>query len=131
MMTAGVNGPATAPVPAAIPENADPERRRAPRYETHIGACIGLPRGQGDMRCYILNVSDTGALLLPADVLLCPTQFTLRPELGEQRKCEVVWTNGRLLAIRFIGEKAPALTGLEWATLGGEPTNDPIGRLAG
>ena len=131
MNTAGVSGPATRPVPVAIPENADAERRRAPRYETHIGAFIGLPRGQGDMRCYILNVSDTGALLLPADVLLCPTQFTLRPELGEQRKCEVVWTNGRLLAVRFVGEKAPALTGLEWATLGSEPTNDPIERLAG
>jgi hypothetical protein len=100
MNTASVGGPATRPVPAAIPENTDPERRRAPRYETHIGAHIGLPRGQDDMRCYILNVSDTGALLLPADVLLCPSQFTLRPELGEQRKCEVVWTNGRLLAVR-------------------------------
>jgi len=131
MKTAGVNGAATRPVPVAIPENVDPERRRAPRYETHIGANIGLERGQGNMRCYILNVSDTGALLLPADVLLCPTQFMLRPELGEQRKCEVVWTNGRLLAVRFVGEKAPALTGLEWAALGGEPTIHPIGRLAG
>jgi hypothetical protein len=33
--------------------------------------------------------------------------------------------------VRFVGEKAPALTGLEWAALGGEPTIDPIGRLAG
>src|SRR3954451_11690284 len=131
MKTAGVNGAATRPVPVAIPENVDPERRRAPRYETHIGAHIGLERAQGDMRCYILNVSDTGALLLPADVLLCPSQFMLKPELGEPRKCEVVWTNGKLLAARFVGEKAPLLTGIEWAALGGEPAINLVGALSG
>jgi hypothetical protein len=131
MKTAAVTGPEPQPVPAAAPEEADAERRRAPRFPTHIGASIGLERRQGEMRCYILNVSDTGALLLPADVLMCPSQFTLKPELGESRKCEVVWTNGKLLAVRFIGETAPLLTGIEWAALGGEPSFNLVGALSG
>jgi PilZ domain len=101
-----------------------PERRRAPRFETHIDAFITLERGQGEMRCHILNVSDTGALLQPDDVLLCPSQFMLKPDVGAQRKCAIVWTNGRMLAVRFIDEKVPPLTGCEWAALGGDPTAD-------
>ena len=78
------------------------------------------------MPCQILNVSDTGALLRPNDVLRCPSQFTLKPDVGEHRKCAVVWTNGRLLAVHFIGEKAPPLTGSEWAALGSDPGTDLI-----
>ena len=129
MQTAAVIAPEHRPVPPAPPAQADPERRRAPRYQTQIGAHIGLGRGQADMLCYILNVSDSGALLRPDDVLRCPSQFALRPELGEQRKCEVVWTNGDLLAVRFVGENAPLITGREWATLGAEPGVDPIEAL--
>jgi hypothetical protein len=62
---------------------------------------------------------------------MCPSQFTLKPELGESRKCEVVWTNGKLLAVRFVGETAPLLTGIEWAALGGEPSFNLVGALSG
>ena len=126
METAGVIEPQPQPVQAAEPEDADSDRRRAPRYETQIGASIALDRGQGEMRCQILNVSDTGALLMPRDVLLCPSQFALKPDLGEQRKCEIVWTNGRTLAVRFVGEKVPPLSAREWAALGAEPVSDLI-----
>jgi hypothetical protein len=50
----------------------------------------------------------------------------LKPEAGEQRKCEVVWTNGDMLAVRFVGEKVPPLTARDWAALGSEPTADLI-----
>jgi hypothetical protein len=126
MKTAEIIEPRQESVQAASPEQADPERRRSPRYETLIGAFIALERGHGDMRCHILNVSDTGALLRPFDVLLCPSQFTLKPEAGEQRKCEIVWTNGDMLAVRFVGEKVPPLTARDWAALGSEPTADLI-----
>jgi hypothetical protein len=116
---------------AASSEEPEPDRRRAPRYETLIGAFIALERGHRDMRCYILNVSDTGALLRPHDVMRCPSQFMLKPEVGEHRKCEVVWTNGEMLAVRFVGEKAPPLAAREWAALGSEPTTDPVDALAG
>lgn len=124
METAEIVDPEDEPAEAASPEGAEPDRRRAPRYETQIGAFIALERGRGDMHCDILNVSDTGALLRPSDVLLCPSQFTLKPALGEQRKCEIVWTNGDMLAVRFVGEKVPPLTAREWAALGCEPATD-------
>ena len=126
MKTAPVIEPQQGPALAAYLDEGGPERRRAPRYETQIGAFIALERGQGDMRCHVLNVSDTGALLRPEDVLLCPSQFMLKPDMGAQRKCAIVWTNGRLLAVRFVDEKVPPLTGCEWAALSGDPTADLV-----
>jgi hypothetical protein len=109
-------------VQAIAPDATEAERRRSPRYQTLIGATMPTERGRDEMRCFILNVSDTGALLRPYSVLHCPSQFLLRPDIGEPRKCEVVWTNGEMLAVRFLGEKAPPLTGREWAELGGDAT---------
>jgi hypothetical protein len=128
MTTAMAIASRPASVLAAKLEKTGAERRLSPRYQTLISGLITLERGQGEMPCYILNVSDTGALLRPYDVLLCPSQFTLRPELGAARKCEIVWTNGRMLAVRFLGENAPPLSGREWASLDGTP--DPIEVLA-
>jgi len=54
------------------------------------------------MGCQILNVSDTGALLIPADIILCPKEFALKPDVGEQRYCEVVWRKGTQVAVRFV-----------------------------
>jgi hypothetical protein len=104
----------------AVESTDDPERRRSPRYQTLIGASMPTDRGSGEMRCFILNVSDTGALLRPYSVLRSPSQFTLRPDIGEPRRCQVVWTNGEMLAVRFVREKTPAMSGREWAELGGD-----------
>jgi PilZ domain len=117
--------PKQGPALAAYLDEGGPERRRALRYEMQIGAFIELERG-GDMRCHMVDVSDTGALLRPGDVLLCPSQFLLKPDVGTQRKCAVVWTNGRLLAVRFVDEKAPPMTGYDWAALGSDPVADLI-----
>lgn len=54
------------------------------------------------MGCQILNVSDTGALLIPADIILCPEEFVLKPDVGDQRNCEVVWRKGTHVAVRFL-----------------------------
>ena len=92
-----------------------------PRFEVHFGALIPLEPGRGEIRCRVLDVSDTGALLRLEHSLLCPSQFLLKPDLGPQRICAIVWTNGRMLAVRFVEEDAPLLTGCQWATLGAIP----------
>lgn len=60
---------------------------------------------QGDhctMGCQILNTSDTGALVMPADALLWPSEFVLKPQVGPARDCEVVWRKGTVLGVRSL-----------------------------
>jgi hypothetical protein len=71
--------------------NAD--RRRTGRRRLLKRATIVFQRGHCTMRCQILNISETGALLCPADVLLCPSEFTLKPEIGQAHDCE--WSGER------------------------------------
>jgi hypothetical protein len=81
---------------------AQSENRRAPRRRVLKRARIVFQRGNCTMGCQILNVSDTGALLIPADIILCPKEFALKPDVGEQRYCEVVWRKGTQVAVRFV-----------------------------
>jgi hypothetical protein len=37
--------------------------------------------------------------------LLCPSRFILKPDVGEQRDCEIVWCNGVTLAVRFTNRR--------------------------
>lgn len=53
------------------------------------------------MRCQILDISETGALLVPLDGLLCPQEFVLRPDFDQPRPCAVVWRKGTRLGVRF------------------------------
>lgn len=78
------------------------ENRRAPRRRVLKRARIVFQRGNCSMGCQILNVSDTGALLIPADIILCPEEFVLKPDVGDQRNCEVVWRKGTHVAVRFL-----------------------------
>ena len=59
------------------------ERRRAQRRRTLKNAVIVYSNGHYTMGCQILDMSDTGAKLVPADLLLCPTEFVLKPQVGE------------------------------------------------
>ena len=54
------------------------------------------------MRCQILNISETGALLLPVDVFLCPKEFVLKPDVGQPRDCEVVWRKNNKVGVHYI-----------------------------
>ena len=81
---------------------AQSENRRAPRRRVLKRARIVFQRGNCSMGCQILNVSDTGALLIPADIILCPKEFVLKPDVGDQRNCEVVWRKATQVAVRFV-----------------------------
>src|SRR3981189_858652 len=61
------------------------ERRRAPRRGALKNAVIVFNNGHCTMGCQIVDMSDTGAKLMPADILLCPKEFVLKPQIGEPR----------------------------------------------
>src|SRR3954469_6527795 len=58
------------------------QRRQSSRRRVLKNALIVFEQGKCTMRSRILDVSDTGALLAPSDVLLCPKEFVLKPDVG-------------------------------------------------
>jgi hypothetical protein len=78
------------------------ERRDKSRRRVLKRALIVFQGGHCSMRCQILNISDVGAQLMPSDILLCPSEFVLKPEIGDRRNCEVVWRRGTNIGVRFV-----------------------------
>lgn len=78
------------------------EKRRSSRRRVLKRARIVFQQGHCSMGCQILNLSDTGALIAPADIILCPKEFVLKPDVGDARNCEIVWRKGTQVAIRFV-----------------------------
>jgi hypothetical protein len=78
------------------------QRRQSPRRKVIKSALIVFQRGNCSMRCRILDLSDTGAMLAPLDALLCPSEFVLKPDVGEPRNCEVMWRKPDRLGVRFF-----------------------------
>jgi hypothetical protein len=78
------------------------ERRGSPRRRTLLGAQIIFRGGICSMSGHILNLSDTGALLRPIEIALCPNNFVLRPRFDPPHECEVVWRKGEVLGVRFV-----------------------------
>ena len=54
------------------------------------------------MDCVIVNISEAGAKLRPADIPLCPDQFSLQLHGGHYLDCEVVWRRQNVLGVRFV-----------------------------
>jgi hypothetical protein len=80
-------------------DNAD--RRIAPRRRVLKNALIVFNSRYCTHRCFILNMSDTGAQLMPQDAIECPSEFVLKPSIGQERDCEVVWRKGELVGVRY------------------------------
>jgi hypothetical protein len=78
------------------------DRRRIPRRRALLSARIVFRNGYCSMGCLILDVSDTGALLKPDDINLCPAKFVLKPRFDPPRNCEIVWRKGEMLGMRFL-----------------------------
>jgi hypothetical protein len=88
-----------ATLPGAAPSF---ERRRNPRRRALKRATIVFSKGYCTMGCHILDISETGALLKPSDIFLCPNEFVLKPDIGSPRDCEVVWRKGEMVGVRFV-----------------------------
>jgi hypothetical protein len=89
-----------APVVRIEPEG---ESRRGSRRRRVLRRALIVYRGgYCTLGCNILNVSETGALLMPADLGLCPSTFVLKPQVGPPHHCEVVWRKGGMIGVRFL-----------------------------
>jgi hypothetical protein len=93
-------GMAEAPWPH--PQDAEQNRRRTERRRSLLGAQIIFRNGNCAMSGQILNFSDTGALVRPADLTLCPEKFALKPRFEEPRECEVRWRKGDVVGVRYL-----------------------------
>jgi len=97
---------APAPPPPALQQTqhtADgAERRIAPRRRVLKNALIVFNSRYCTHRCFILNMSETGAQLMPQDAVECPSEFVLKPQIGKERDCEVVWRKGELVGVRYV-----------------------------
>jgi hypothetical protein len=78
------------------------ERRVAPRRRVLKNALIVFNSRYCTHRCFILNMSETGAQLMPQDAIECPGEFVLKPQIGKERDCEVVWRKGELVGVRYV-----------------------------
>ena len=78
------------------------DRRDKARRRVLKRALIVFQGGHCSMRCQILNISEVGAQLMPSDTLLCPSEFVLKPDVGDQRNCEVAWRKGTIIGVRFV-----------------------------
>jgi hypothetical protein len=86
----------------AMSEEKVVERRGGPRRRVLKNALIVFNNGHCTMGCQILDVSDTGAKLMPADIFLCPKEFILKPQIGEPVHCEVMWRRGTKIGVRYL-----------------------------
>jgi hypothetical protein len=88
--------------PVVGDESEGESRPRSPRRRVLRRALIVYRGGYCTLGCNILNVSESGALLMPSDILLCPSTFVLKLQDGPSHQCEVIWRRGELIGVRFL-----------------------------
>jgi DNA-binding response OmpR family regulator len=94
--------PAEASRGKAPPPERPPERRDGLRGSMIKAGQILYDSGVFIMDCVVLNLSDTGGALQPADALRCPATFTLKLRGRQSRRCEVCWRYRTKLGVRFL-----------------------------
>jgi hypothetical protein len=78
-----------------------PERRRTPRERVQIKATIEYG-GASPQKCFIINLSQTGALLEVTSILGVPDQFQLRVAGQGSWRVEVKRRTPSKLAVVFV-----------------------------
>ena len=78
------------------------ERRAARRQRCLVGAQIIFSDGKCAISGQILNFSDTGAMVRPADIVQCPDEFALKPRYEAPRACQVTWRKAEMLGVRYL-----------------------------
>ena len=76
------------------------ERRECPRHDTSLPARILTPGGKS-VRCCIVNISNSGALLM-ASVQGLPDHFELQDTTGRSRRVQVVRRETSRVAVKFL-----------------------------
>ncbi len=88
--------------PPVVKESTAPERRDSSRRNVLKSARIYRVDTNQTMDCTILNLSDQGAAIKPADPPYCPATFTLEILDGLVRQCEICWRYRDKVGVRFL-----------------------------
>jgi GGDEF domain-containing protein len=81
------------------------DRRKSSRQRALKKALIVFSNGNCTINCQIIEVSDSGAKLLPDDPFSLPEHFLLKPRDGEPRYCDVKWRSGTAVGVQYaLGE---------------------------
>ena len=77
-------------------------KRQSPRQEVNLRGSIDV-LGRASVRCVVVNLSESGALIELRDRAFVPKQFALTfGDLREGIQCEVVRTTAARVAVRFV-----------------------------
>ena len=77
------------------------ERRKSRRKGTLTRGTINYGHDRRTMNCVVLNTSDGGAWLVPADLRKCPDRFLLTITDQPARDCVVVWRDVDSVGVKF------------------------------
>ena len=83
------------------------EYRKHRRRPMRRAAAVVLQAAGNPVRCVIWDMSDGGARLAiahPAAELPRTFSLLLMKDAGVRRNCEVVWTDGRFVGVKFISD---------------------------
>ena len=84
-------------------ERATIEKRRGQPREKMLGTgLMSWDDGRRSMNCVVLDWTQSGARIRPADMVGCPEQFTLITKSGHRVPCEVKWRQNLVMGVRFI-----------------------------
>lgn len=78
------------------------DRRKEPRFTISKGSKIFFRNGSCQMACTIVEISNKGARLFPADAMLLPNEFELLISPGTKVKCEVIHRSANEIGVRFL-----------------------------
>ena len=84
------------------PKASTKERRKLPRKETIRGGTIVYGRDRRTMYCVLLDISDGGAKLVPAEMVTCPDRFSLEFADQPARDCKVIWREQSHMGVEFV-----------------------------
>lgn len=80
------------------------ERRSAQRQRTLCKAKLTFNGAQSSMECVVLEISETGARIRPADFAPLPEQFDLRIKGEFVLPCQIVRRTGEYIGVQFVGK---------------------------
>ena len=78
------------------------ERRNTPRYAVSKDARILFRNRSCQMKCAIVEISNSGARLQPSDTVLLPNEFELVMSPTQRVTCEVIHRTASEVGVRFL-----------------------------
>jgi hypothetical protein len=86
---------------SVVQDEKSAERRREKRERTLRHGKIIYSGSSCMMDCLVLDLTEGGARIKPADIMICPEEFVLKIQYSPLRNCEVVWRKNTELGVRF------------------------------